>query len=79
MQPYLGERGAQIVESVSTAAEGLGVSPLAVALSWVADRPGVAAPIVGARTSAQLTAILQAEEIRLPAEIRDALDDVSSE
>jgi aryl-alcohol dehydrogenase-like predicted oxidoreductase len=79
VQPYLGERGAQIVESVSTAAEGLGVSPLAVALSWVRDRPGVVAPIVGARTSAQLKAILRAEEIRLPPEIRDALDDVSSD
>ncbi|GAA0369686.1 aldo/keto reductase [Actinoallomurus spadix] len=79
VQPYLSERGAQIVESVSTAAEGLGVSPLAVALSWVRDRPGVAAPIVGARTAGQLTAILKAEDVTLPAEIRDALDDVSSE
>ena len=79
VQPYLSERGAQIVESVSTAAEGLGVSPLAVALSWVRDRPGVAAPIVGARTAVQLAAILKAEEVALPAEIRDALDDVSSE
>jgi aryl-alcohol dehydrogenase-like predicted oxidoreductase len=79
VQPYLSERGAQIVESVSTAAEGLGVSPLAVALSWVRDRPGITAPIVGARTANQLTAILKAEEVTLPAEIRDALDDVSSD
>jgi aryl-alcohol dehydrogenase-like predicted oxidoreductase len=79
VQPYLSERGAQIVESVSTAAEGLGVSPLAVALSWVRDRPGVASPIIGARTAVQLAAILKAEEVALPAEIRDALDDVSSE
>ncbi len=79
VQPYLNERGARIVESVSTAAEGLGVSPLAVALSWVRDRPGVTAPIVGARTTAQLGVILQSEEITVPGEIRDALDDVSSE
>jgi aryl-alcohol dehydrogenase-like predicted oxidoreductase len=79
VQPYLGERGAQIVESVSTAAEGLGVSPLAVALSWVRDQPGVVAPIVGARTAAQLAVILESETITLPAEIRDALDDVSTE
>jgi aryl-alcohol dehydrogenase-like predicted oxidoreductase len=64
---------------VSTAAEGLGVAPLAVALSWVRDRPGVTSAIVGARTAAQLAAILEAETIRLPTEIRDALDDVSSE
>jgi aryl-alcohol dehydrogenase-like predicted oxidoreductase len=79
VRPYLGERCRQIVESVSTAADGLGVSPLAVALSWVRDRPGVVAPIVGARTTAQLLGILQAEEVSLPNEIRAALDDVSDE
>jgi len=79
VQPYLNERGARIVESVSTAAEGLGVSPLAVALCWVRDQPGVVAPIVGARTAGQLAVILEAEQITLPDEIRDALDDISSE
>ncbi|HEX2314028.1 MAG TPA: aldo/keto reductase [Thermomonospora sp.] len=77
VRPYLGEQSRLIVESVTTAAEGLGVSPLAVALSWVRDRPGVVAPIVGARTAAQLLAILETEEVVLPAEIRDALDDIS--
>jgi aryl-alcohol dehydrogenase-like predicted oxidoreductase len=79
VQPYLNERGGRIVESVSTAAEGLGVSPLAVALSWVRDQPGVTAPIVGARTVGQLSVILESEEITLPDEIRDALDDISSD
>ena len=32
--------------------------PLEVALAWVRDRPGVTAPIVGARTAAQLKAAL---------------------
>jgi len=54
------------------------VSPLAVALSWVRDRPGVAAAIVGARTTGQLTGILQAEDVTLPPEIGAALDDVSA-
>lgn len=75
--PYLGEQSRRVVESVSTAAGGLGVSPLAVALSWVRDQPGVVAPIVGARTAAQLSAVLGAEDLTLPQEIRDALDDVS--
>jgi aryl-alcohol dehydrogenase-like predicted oxidoreductase len=79
VQPYLNERGGRIVESVSTAAEGLGVPPLAVALSWVRDQPGVTAPIVGARTVGQLSVILESEEITLPDEIRDALDDISSD
>jgi aryl-alcohol dehydrogenase-like predicted oxidoreductase len=39
----------------------------------------VVAPIVGARTARQLSTVLEAEEITLPGEIRDALDDISSE
>jgi aryl-alcohol dehydrogenase-like predicted oxidoreductase len=77
VQPYLGEDSHRIVESVATAADGLGVSPLAVALSWVRDQPGVVAPIIGARTSGQLLGILETEQLTLPQEIRDALDDVS--
>jgi aryl-alcohol dehydrogenase-like predicted oxidoreductase len=49
-----------------------------VALAWVRDAPGVTAPIVGARTAAQLRASLDAEELTLPAEIRGALDEVSA-
>jgi aryl-alcohol dehydrogenase-like predicted oxidoreductase len=49
-----------------------------VALAWVRDRPGVAAPIVGARTAAQLLGVLAEVDVVLPAEIRDALDDVST-
>ncbi|MET7461901.1 aldo/keto reductase [Nonomuraea sp. NPDC005501] len=78
VRPYLDERSRRVVESVMTAADGLGVSPLAVALSWVRDQPGVASAIVGARTRAQLAGILAAEEVVLPREIREALDDVSS-
>jgi aryl-alcohol dehydrogenase-like predicted oxidoreductase len=78
VRPYLDERSRSIVESVTTAAEGLGVSPLAVALSWVRDQPGVAAAIVGARTRAQLAGVLEAERLTLPLEIRQALDDVSA-
>jgi aryl-alcohol dehydrogenase-like predicted oxidoreductase len=68
----------RIVEAVITAAEGLGTTPLAVALAWVRDRPGVVAPIVGARTAQQLQASLDAEAVRLPAAIRTALEDVSA-
>src|SRR4051812_22028589 len=68
----------RIVEAVITAAEGLGTTPLAVALAWVRDRPGVVAPVVGARTAQQLQASLDADGVRLPAAIRTALEDVSA-
>lgn len=78
VEPYLGKRADGIVGAVLTAADGLGVSPVVVALAWVRDRPGVVAPLVGARTAGQLTAALAAEEVALPAEIVRALDDVSA-
>jgi aryl-alcohol dehydrogenase-like predicted oxidoreductase len=79
VEQYLGERSTRIVEAVVRAADGLGWTPLEVALVWVRDRPGVTAPIVGARTAAQLKGALGVEELSLPDEIVDALDDVSGE
>ena len=76
---YLDDRGRGIVEAVVRAADGLGWSPLEVALVWVRDRPGVTAPIVGARTAAQLDGALGIEDLTLPAEIVEALDDVSAD
>jgi aryl-alcohol dehydrogenase-like predicted oxidoreductase len=78
VKPYLDDRSSSVVDAVLTAADGLGVSPVAVALAWVRDRPGVVAPVVGARTAAQLQASLAAEQVELPPEIRSALDDVSA-
>ncbi|MDT4936259.1 MAG: hypothetical protein QOK11_4151 [Pseudonocardiales bacterium] len=69
---------AGVVEAVATAAEGLASSPVAVALAWLRDRPGVTAPILGARTLGQLTAALASENLDLPYEICQALDDVSA-
>ncbi|HET7328934.1 MAG TPA: aldo/keto reductase [Nocardioidaceae bacterium] len=76
--PYLHAEAAQVVEAVSKAADGLGLSPVEVALAWLRDRPGVTAPILGARTAAQLRGALTAEQVVLPAEITAALDDVSA-
>ena len=76
---YLDDRSAGIVEAVARAADGLGWTPLEVALTWVRDRPGVTAPMIGARTAAQLRGALGVEELALPDEITGALDDVSAE
>ncbi len=76
--PYLDETARLIVDALAIAADGLAVQPLHVALAWVRDRPGVAAPILGARNAAQLTAALSVEALTLPEEINLALDDVSA-
>jgi aryl-alcohol dehydrogenase-like predicted oxidoreductase len=78
IEPYLNDRSRRIVEAVSVAAQGLGYSPLEVALAWVRDFPGVTSSVVGARTSAQLQGILASEEIELPELVRIALNEVSA-
>jgi aryl-alcohol dehydrogenase-like predicted oxidoreductase len=74
---YNNERSHRIVDAVCTAAEGLDAAPGEVALAWLRDRPGVVAPILGARTTSQLLSALASEELELPDEIITALDDVS--
>lgn len=78
VEPYLDETATGIVDAVATAADGLATSALQVALAWVRDRPGVVAPIVGARDARQLAAAMSVEALTLPDEICRALDDVSA-
>jgi aryl-alcohol dehydrogenase-like predicted oxidoreductase len=76
--PYLDDTARLIVDALAIAADGLAVSPLHVALAWVRDRPGVTAPLLGARNAQQLTQALSVEALTLPDEICQALDDVSA-
>ena len=75
--PYLDTRSKKIVDAVCVASDGLGFSPIEVALAWVRDSYCVTSSIVGARTAAQLRGILTVEEISLPDQVRAALDEIS--
>jgi len=75
---FLDEQTTRVADAVAMAARGLGAKPGEVALAWLRDRPGVAAPIVGARTAAQLRSALASLELALPSEIVAALEDVSA-
>lgn len=79
VDPYLDEGSHGIVEAVIRAADGLSLSPIHVALAWLLARPGVSSALIGARTTAQLAASLEAWAVDLPEEIVAALDDVSDE
>ncbi|WP_190812742.1 aldo/keto reductase [Saccharopolyspora pogona] len=78
--PRIDDRSARIVETLAAAADELAVPLVAVALAWVRDRPGVAAPLVGARTVEQLRESLSPATLalELPAEIRRDLDAASA-
>jgi aryl-alcohol dehydrogenase-like predicted oxidoreductase len=78
IEPYLSEKSARIVEAVLVASDGLGLSPIEIAIAWVRDLPGVSAALVGARTGAQLRGILTSENVVLPAPVREALDEVTA-
>jgi aryl-alcohol dehydrogenase-like predicted oxidoreductase len=78
VERYLDERARRVVDAVVTAADGLGCSPAEISLAWVRDQPGVVAPVLGARTAAQLRGTLTSEDVELPAQIRQALDEVSA-
>jgi aryl-alcohol dehydrogenase-like predicted oxidoreductase len=66
------------LDTVRAAAKELGVEPSQVAYSWVANRAGVVAPIVGAKTLPQLESNLLAADLDLGEEITARLDAVSA-
>ncbi|MGB7980291.1 MAG: aldo/keto reductase [Candidatus Nanopelagicales bacterium] len=78
VREYLDLAHRRIVDAVCTAAEGLGVAPVEVAVTWVRDRSGVASVLLGSRTAAQLRGALRSDDLVLPVEIRAALDEVSA-
>ena len=72
------DRNWATIEAVVRIATEIGATPAQVALSWIADRPGVIAPIIGARTVEHLRSNLVAADLTLNAEATDALDKVSA-
>jgi aryl-alcohol dehydrogenase-like predicted oxidoreductase len=74
----LNRRTLAIADAAKEIAGELGVTTVQVALRWLLDRPGVAAPIIGARTVAQLDDSLGALALTLSPEHHARLDAVSA-
>ena len=64
----LGEADRRVVDAVAQVAAARGVPRAQVALAWVASRPGVTAPIVGASQPAHLKDAVAALSLELTAE-----------
>lgn len=71
------ERLYRIIDALVKVGEARGVSAAQVALAWLAERPGVASIIVGARNETQLKDNLASGALVLTAEERKLLGDVS--
>lgn len=72
------DRNWATIDAVQKVAKEIGVTPAQVALSWIADRPGVVAPIVGARTVDHLRSNLGAADLTLSEAATAALEKVSA-
>ena len=75
---FLTARGLEIAEVVKEVAAKLGTTPSRVALAWTLLNPAVVAPIVGARTPAQLDDNLEVFGISLEPEQRVRLAEASA-
>jgi aryl-alcohol dehydrogenase-like predicted oxidoreductase len=75
---FLTARGLEIAEVVKEIAAKLGTTPSRVALAWTLLNPAVVAPIVGARTLAQLDDNLAVFDVALEPEQRAKLAETSA-
>jgi aryl-alcohol dehydrogenase-like predicted oxidoreductase len=71
-------RGFAVLGAVDTVAEAVGATPAQVALAWIAQRPGITAPIVSATSVEQLRELLGALDLRLDADATTMLDKASA-
>src|SRR5262245_8309139 len=74
---YMNDRGFAILGAVEKVAEAAGATPAQVALSWIAHRPGMTAPIASATSVAQLRELIGGIELRLDTEASATLDQAS--
>jgi aryl-alcohol dehydrogenase (NADP+) len=72
------DRNWSTIEAVVRIAGEIGATPSQVALSWIADRPGVTAPIVGARSVQHLRENLVAADLTLDDRATAVLEAVSA-
>ena len=71
------DRTWRIIEAVERVATDRGISMAEVALAWVNNRPAVVSTILGARTTEQLAANLEAADLELTSEEQASLDEAS--
>lgn len=72
------DRNWATIDAVVRIAGEIGATPAQVALSWLAARPGVVAPIVGARNAKQITETLRAVDLTLREAATAELEAVSA-
>jgi aryl-alcohol dehydrogenase-like predicted oxidoreductase len=75
---YFDDRGMRILAALDEVAADTHSQPAAVALAWIAQRPGVTAPISSATSLKQLDVMISAGNMKLSAGHMRLLDDASA-
>jgi aryl-alcohol dehydrogenase-like predicted oxidoreductase len=78
VKQYMTEQGMAVLSALDGAAAAHGTTVAAVALAWLLAKPAVAAPIIGANSVEQLSALLPAAELRLSDAGMQSLDAASA-
>jgi aryl-alcohol dehydrogenase-like predicted oxidoreductase len=76
---YQDARNYEVADRLTAFARERGFDPAALAVAWAAAHPAVTAPIIGARTTAQLATLLQAVSIPMTPELRAEISALSPE
>ena len=76
---YWHDREFEAVEQLKGVAAEAGMSMATMAVSWVLANPAITAPIVGASRPEQLADSLAAADAPMPADLKKALDDLTTE
>jgi aryl-alcohol dehydrogenase-like predicted oxidoreductase len=70
------QRKVAVVEELVTVAEELGTTLAKLAIAWTLEHPGVTCALIGPRTMEHLETVLGADELRLPVEVLDRIDEL---
>jgi 1-deoxyxylulose-5-phosphate synthase len=76
---YWHEREFRSVEALRRIAEQSGHSLTTLAIAWVLENPQITAPIIGASRPEQLPEVLKAATVRIDAQLKQRLDDLTAD
>ncbi|WP_426044119.1 aldo/keto reductase [Caulobacter sp. DWR3-1-2] len=74
VRQYLNDKGQRVLAALDQAAKTVGASQAQVALAWIMAHPSITAPIASATSVEQLTELMGAARLVLPAEVIEGLN-----
>jgi aryl-alcohol dehydrogenase-like predicted oxidoreductase len=71
---YLNDKGLRVLAALDEAAKAVSATPAQVALAWIMAHPAITAPIASATSVEQLSELMDAARLVLPAEVIEKLN-----